>query len=297
MKFEATVIQGSQVGSHFGIATANLLLSEVPALEEGVYLVKVFWPLKPLTERYGLLHFGARKTFGGDFSAEVHILDFSDDIYGKKLRVEVGKKLREVKQFQNADQLFTQIEKDVIQARKHFMREHIFNLWKNLSLEDAKNLATKAVEQISTDSVFLEADKVFAYAPQMSREICFVSELMQAFPEKKYFFPKVVADDLLFFEIQNYKDLKSGTFNILEPVTEGKGIFPEKTDLVLVPSTAIDKYRQRLGKGKGFYDRLILQLNPQTPTVSIIPAFGFVDEVPTERHDQPVDKVIVCEVE
>ena len=88
MKFRGTVIEGYQVGNPFGIATANLEVEKDLDLKEGVYFVEVTVGFDPTNktsseiDKYGgLLHIGQRKTFGSEFSIEVHILNFDQDLY------------------------------------------------------------------------------------------------------------------------------------------------------------------------------------------------------------------------
>ncbi len=294
MELKGSVIQGVNIGSRFGVATANLLLEELPALEEGVYLVYVYWPLKPLTKRCGILHFGKRKTFGGDFSAEVHILDFNQDIYGEKITIEVLKFVRSVRKFQNGDQLFTQIEEDVIRAKKFFLRAEIESEWEKLSLSTRQHLAEEALEHLSTLSAFLEAKKIFVYAPQIQREILFVPRLMQQFSDKTYFFPRVNQNDLEFYSVDSYDDLVQGAFGILEPPKEGESEIPGDSSILFLPAVGVDENFQRLGKGGGFYDRFVSKLSSSVQRVVIIPKFATEKEIPVESHDQPVDRIIVC---
>lgn len=290
MKLQATVVKGVQIGAKFGVATANLELSELPEIEEGVYLVTVLYEDK----NYGaLMHFGPRKTFGGDFSAEVHILDFAKDIYGEKLEIELGGKLREVQQFKNADSLFTQIERDITQARKYFMRQNIRDVWATVSLSEQARLTEVALKHLTAEASFLEAETVFSYAPLMNREIMFVAPLMEAFPEKRYAFPKVVDDKMLFVAVDSYEDLARGAYGILEP-NSGKSVEPAKGDLVLVPAVAADKTGNRLGNGKGYYDRYLSALTADPRRMAVLPDFAVVEKVPVESHDETVDKVIVC---
>ena len=200
MKMKAKVVKGVQIGAKFGIATANLELSSLPAIEEGVYLVQVEFNKKTYN---GLFHFGPRKTFGGDNSAEVHILDFSKDIYGETLIITLGKKLRDVQAFKNADQLFTQIETDILVARKYFLRQKIRAAWAGLSLSDQAALSDSALNHISAKAEFLEAPRVFVYAPQMGKEIGFVAPLMAAFPAKAYAFPRIEKQALKFYRVSD----------------------------------------------------------------------------------------------
>lgn len=292
MKIKAKVIKGVQIGAKFGIATANLELSEIPAIAEGVYLVEVQYGHKNYG---GLLHFGPRKTFGGDLSAEVHILDFTKDIYGENLALVLGEKLREVKAFKNADALFTQIEKDIVLARKYFLRKKIRAHWQNLSLHDQAQLSEVAVRHMRATAEFLEAERVFVYAPVLSKEITFVASLMKQFPGKQYFFPKVKNHTLHFYAVSGYEDLVPGVFDILEP-TGGAEVFPTDKDLMLVPALAADVTGNRLGQGGGFYDKYLAALKADPKRMTVLPRFAVVEKIPTEKHDESVDRVIACDL-
>ena len=67
---------------------------------------------------------------------------------------------------------------------------------------------------------------------------------------------------------------------------------PAALDLIVVPGVAFDRRGGRLGQGKGFYDRLLTQVRPDTLLVA--PAFEcqIFDSVPTLPHDRPVDRVV-----
>ena len=289
MNIKATVVQGVQIGAKFGIATANLELTKLPEIEEGVYLVEVV--VKDETYN-GLLHFGQRKTFGGDVSAEVHILDFETDIYGETLSLEILKRLRGVQAFKNADALFTQIETDVLVARKYFLRRKVWATWKQVSLTDQQKLAEMAVRHLSNNMTFLEAKTVFCYAPQFGKEIAFVSALMEAFPNKKFVFPRIEEGTMHFYAVTSYGDLKPGFKDILEPV-KSDAVMPDEYSVMLVPSVAVSKEGFRLGQGGGFYDRYLA--NNKVKTLAVMPNFAVLDGVPTEKHDKAVDGVIMCE--
>ena len=294
MNITAQVIQGTQIGAKFGVATANLLLEALPNIEEGVYLVQVYWPSKETTPWEGLLHFGPRKTFGGDFSAEVHILDFKADIYGETLDLTIGKKIRDVQAFKNADALFTQIETDILVAQKYFMRQKIWQQWSLVSLTDKEALAHQAVKHLSANAAFLEAQTVFAYAPQLNREISFVPELMKAFPEKKYVFPRIEDGLMQFYGVEHYTDLKPGTYGILEP-EKSVPFEPAANDIILVPSVSVGEDLGRLGQGGGFYDRWLGEVDEAVKTIAVLPTWAVSPTVPCEKHDQKIDILITCE--
>ena len=67
----------------------------------------------------GVANLGVRPTVGGTrLSLEVHLLDFSRDIYGARLRVDLAARLREEKKFSSLDELKAQIARDVAEARR-----------------------------------------------------------------------------------------------------------------------------------------------------------------------------------
>lgn len=63
-------------------------------------------------------------------------------------------------------------------------------------------------------------------------------------------------------------------------------------DLIFIPALAVDKSGQRLGKGKGYYDRALADLEDVAPVIAVVFDDEIIDEVPTEDHDHPVDAVV-----
>lgn len=110
---EGTVVDGYKVGRKIGFPTANLQLAYshklIPA--EGVYAVYAQIENKRWK---GMLNIGHRPTLnnGSDLSIEVHILDFNEDIYQKKIRIEFVHFLRPEIKFQSTDELIEQMLKD-----------------------------------------------------------------------------------------------------------------------------------------------------------------------------------------
>jgi len=71
--------------------------------------------------RSGLLHLGPRPTFAGSPpSIELYILDFDEDIYGERVRVDFLTRLRDVRPFATASELVEQMKKDRDMAREYF---------------------------------------------------------------------------------------------------------------------------------------------------------------------------------
>ena len=65
---------------------------------------------------------------------------------------------------------------------------------------------------------------------------------------------------------------------------------PSEIELIIVPAVAFDRNGNRLGRGKGFYDRL-LQTTSATK-IGVGYDFQLIEEIPAEPHDIPMDMVI-----
>lgn len=104
--------------------------------------------------------------------------------------------------------------------------------------------------------------------------------------------PVVVGDDLELRLYEGEESLRTGTYNIMEPVGP---LFPPENysqiQLALIPGMAFDASGHRLGRGKGYYDRLLPQL-PQAYKIGVCYPFQFVVHVPSEKHDVPMNEVI-----
>lgn len=89
------------------------------------------------------------------------------------------------------------------------------------------------------------------------------------------------------FFVVEWGNLRPGKFGILEPPAEGRTPPP---DFVIVPAVAAALTGERLGRGGGFYDQFLCS-NP-APTICVLPEWAVLSEIPTEAHDQRVDRVI-----
>jgi len=113
---EGQVVHGQSRGKTIGIPTANLYTDKELLPKPGVYAVKVRWKEKFFD---GVANIGTNPTFGGSKTTiEVHILDFSADIYGETLRIYFLEHLRDEVQFPSASFLIKAIQSDICRARQ-----------------------------------------------------------------------------------------------------------------------------------------------------------------------------------
>lgn len=105
---------------------------------------------------------------------------------------------------------------------------------------------------------------------------------------KRVILPVVSGDDLLLKEFVP-ELLSDGYCNIMEPVGE-VCVNPEEIDVAIIPGVAFDRKCNRLGRGKGFYDRLLPKLRCRT--IGLGYSFQIVPEIPCEEFDRALDMVV-----
>jgi riboflavin kinase/FMN adenylyltransferase len=122
---QGRVVKGQQLGRTIGFPTANLQLPLDKFLpRQGVYAVRVSdinTDYTTLNNHWGVMNIGDRPTVNGThLTVEVHLLDFTGDLYDKKLQIQLEKFLRPQQKFGTLEALKAQIQLDCITARNFF---------------------------------------------------------------------------------------------------------------------------------------------------------------------------------
>lgn len=113
------IVKGKQLGRTIGFSTANLKIEEDYKLipQNGVYVVKSFINEK---EVFGMMNIGTNPTVGGQTQTiETNFLDFSDNLYDKKLKIELLHRIRSEEKFASLEALKEQISKDKIATQEY----------------------------------------------------------------------------------------------------------------------------------------------------------------------------------
>lgn len=163
------------------------------------------------------------------------------------------------------------------------MREH-----KALLTAGERDAAAIAVfAAVERTDAFQAANRILAYhsLPDELSTIDFINKWEK---EKQLFLPRVNGEDLELLPY-NRTSLHTGAFQIEEPNGTNTAD-PDSMDLIIVPAVALDRNGNRLGRGKGFYDRLLARTN--AVTIGVGYDFQLVDNIPMESHDAPLDIVI-----
>jgi len=113
------VAHGNKLGRTIGFPTANIFLHRKKTPVEGVFAVEMFGiEGEPVS---GVANVGSRPTVDGTRSLlEVHLFDYSADLYGSYVHVDFLHRIREERRFESFDALKTQILRDAEEARQYF---------------------------------------------------------------------------------------------------------------------------------------------------------------------------------
>ena len=106
--------------------------------------------------------------------------------------------------------------------------------------------------------------------------------------QKRIILPTVVGDDIIPVELAENTGFAVGDFNILEPQNVP---YTGDYDLIVVPGVAFDNDGNRIGRGRGYYDRFLCK-HLNVKRIGICFDFQLVPEVPTEPNDIRMDEVI-----
>lgn len=120
-----------------------------------------------------------------------------------------------------------------------------------------------------------------------------LSALLEWMPHRNWYYPRVVDQSTLaLHRVRGIDGLVSGTFGIPEPTADAPHIEVEAIDAFLCPGLAFDPRGGRLGRGRGYYDRLLAAARPDALRVGICFPNQLVESTFPDPHDVPMNLVI-----
>lgn len=170
---------------------------------------------------------------------------------------------------------------------KKELRAHIKTLKKQHSKEQLLEQSEQILAKLEQHPDFARAKIVMLYSA-LPDEVQTQAFLEKWHLKKKIILPTVVGDDIIPVEYGKDTAFAVGDFNILEPQNEP---YTGGFDLIIVPGVAFDHKGNRLGRGRGYYDRFLCQ-HLDVKHIGICFDFQLVDEVPAEPFDIRMDEVL-----
>lgn len=170
---------------------------------------------------------------------------------------------------------------------KKEIRNKIKQLKKEHTMQELDSQSEVILSKLEKHKAFKDANIVMLYA-SLPDEVNTHSFIEKWRNKKHIILPTVSGDDIIPVELGKETTFATGDFNIMEPQNEP---YHGSFDLIVVPGVAFDSDGNRIGRGKGYYDRF-LSHHPKVKRIGICFDFQYIDKVPTEENDIKMDEVI-----
>ena len=165
----------------------------------------------------------------------------------------------------------------------------------SLSAECARALSMRVQQRLLATSAYLTATKVVLYAP-LGREVETALIAADAIRSRRQLFYPIVDRNrrrITLGAVSSLGELRSGALGILEPPAIG-ALEPDSLGdaLVCVPGIAFTPAAARLGRGGGYYDRMLAALPAEAATAGLSYSFQLIDRLPEQTHDRRLDLIV-----
>lgn len=179
---------------------------------------------------------------------------------------------------------------------KKELRQYFIRLLKDQKEDDRVSKSEVIGEKLFQLPEFRSCQKVLFYA-SFREEVITFPMMQQAIDQtKKIALPFVNTNNkhIVPMVVEDLSHLKTGAYGIKEPDNDPNNIIPvDELDAVIVPGLAFDHQGNRLGRGAGYYDRLLAQLPSSTLTIGLAFDCQYIDQLPLlQDHDIRVDCVL-----
>ncbi|MDR3260860.1 MAG: 5-formyltetrahydrofolate cyclo-ligase [Tannerella sp.] len=174
---------------------------------------------------------------------------------------------------------------------KQQWRRDVAILKKKYSQETFGRLSAEIQYRVEQLPLFRQARRIAFYhaLPDEVQTADFIEKWRR---DKQILLPVVNGDTLSLQPYAGKDALEKGAFDIMEPASLQKDADNE-ADVIIAPGIAFDRQLNRLGRGKGYYDRL-LSVHP-APAIGICFQFQLFDRVPADDHDRKMTLVVTEE--
>ena len=177
------------------------------------------------------------------------------------------------------------------------MSKKIKDILRKIYLENRNSIPEKTRSLLSEQickrfiqtNTYIQSNKIGCYYP-IGSEVDIRYIFHNIFQNhKKLFLPKINDNTINFVMVENINTLIKNKFGILEPIDNDIAKSNE-IDLIIVPAIAVTRAGTRLGYGKGYYDRFLLQC--KVKTISTIFECQLIRFIPISKYDAILDHII-----
>lgn len=171
---------------------------------------------------------------------------------------------------------------------KDILRKEISQIKKKYTPHDLLQRSDEVFSVLEITGVFNDAKNIFIYN-NLSDEVSTKAFIDKWKDYKNFYVPVVIHDNLVFRSCAGDENCNISNLGIKEPL----GVdFTElsKVDLVIIPGIAFDRKMNRMGRGKGYYDRFLPKL--KSTKIGVCFDFQLMNSIPHSDHDIKMDMII-----
>jgi len=179
-------------------------------------------------------------------------------------------------------------------AEKRRLRRSVSQRRRAVPADEAARVAERIAARLLAEVVVRRARRIALYAALPDEVPSRPLFDALATLRKTLLLPRVLRqNEVAFAVVTDWSALRPGRYGVLEPPALAVPIEPEEGDLVLVPGVAFDRAGNRLGRGKGCYDRAFPPGAPRPPLlIGVAYELQFVAAVPHTARDRRMDAVV-----
>ncbi len=173
---------------------------------------------------------------------------------------------------------------------KRRLRSMIRERLANCTPEEAEAASQRIAERVERQIPPGFVGQLLAFFPT-PKEPAVLDLLRKQFSHATFLLPRIASEELTLHAWTPDRPLVPNRYRIPEPSPDGP-VSPHELEIALIPGLAFDAAGGRLGRGGGYYDRLLAKLPSTCLRIGLCFDFQLVDRVPRAPHDLPVHRVI-----
>ena len=176
--------------------------------------------------------------------------------------------------------------------QKKELRKEIRARKRDIPVDELREMSRLLCKRLLANERLGNASTVMMYYP-LGDEVD-VAPVIEQLAEngKTVVLPQVTGEaEMVLRRYTGKADLQEGAYGIMEPCGE---LFTdyEAIDVAIIPGMAFDRRGNRLGRGKGYYDRFLPLLPTRVYKIGVCFPFQLLDDIPMEEHDKRVDLIV-----
>ena len=186
---------------------------------------------------------------------------------------------------------------DILSQKKE-LRKEAKSYRKSLSENDRLDKSSAIINNLKALKEYQKAEVILMYAslPDEVETLSLIHEFTEE-GKRQVYCPVTQGDEMEFYRILSLDDLKEGNFHVLEPEPSAERRLVLQNDVyycMLMPGLMFDKKGNRLGYGKGYYDKYLARVpeNVNLTTIALSYESMVKDAIPAEETDWRADYVV-----